>query len=137
MACSITHDNDALDDGGDQPMAYTSTYGDEGIGDEMVNNEMDGDKEIGHEGDGDEDVEDMDFDDEGDEKSESAAHTLSAADQLLEDEKKDTSSFKLMRNDILVTPSNSDDDDNEVVSNLICVPTFVEFHDVDMADPEL
>ena len=67
VAGSTTHDNDALDDGGDQPMADTSTHGDE-----MVNNEMDGD-------------EDVEFDDEGDEideESESATHILSAATLL-------------------------------------------------------
>jgi hypothetical protein len=148
MASSTTHDDDALDDGGDQPMADTSTHGDEGIGDEMVNNEMDGDEEVGHEGDGDEevgnvdvgdeDVQDVEFDDEGDEESESATHTLCTADQLLKDEEEDTSSSKFMRSDILVCPSNSDDDDdNRVVSKARCVPTFVEFHDVDMTYPKL
>jgi hypothetical protein len=134
-------------------MADTPTHGDEGIGDEMdddemVNNKMDGDEEVGLEGDGDEevglerdgdeDVQDVEIDDEDVEESESAAHTLLVADQLLEDEEDDTSSSKLMRSDILVTPANNDDDDdNEVVSKARCVPTFAEFHDVDMTDPEL
>jgi hypothetical protein len=110
VACSITQDNDALDDDGDQPMA--------GIGDDM-----DGDEDVGHEGDGDEDVEC----DDDDEVSEPATYTVpSNADQLLYDEEEDTSSSKLMRSDILVTPYNSDDD-NEVVNNARCVPTFAEF----------
>jgi hypothetical protein len=56
---------------------------------------------------------------------------------LLEDEEENTSSSKFMKSDILVCPSNSDDDDdNRVVSKARCMPTFVEFHDVDMAYPK-
>jgi hypothetical protein len=131
VACSITQDNDALDDGGDESMA---NIGDDMDGDEEVGNKGDGDEDVRHEGDGDEDVE---CDDEDVEVSEPTAHTVpSNADQLLYDEEEDTSSSKLMRNDILITPCNSDDD-NEVVSNARCVPTFVEFQDVDMANPNL
>ena len=121
VACSITHDNEALDDGGD---------------------EMDDDKDVEDVvGDGDEDVEDVVYDegqrDDDDEVNESTTHTLSAADQLLDDEEDDTSSSKLMRSDLLVTLSYSDDDDNEVVSKPRCVLTFAKFYDIDMADPEL
>jgi hypothetical protein len=154
VACSITLDNDALDDGADELMA---NIGDDMDSDEEeVGNEGDGDEDVGHEGGGDEDVEcddgdgdedvecddgdgdeDMECDDEDVEESEPTAHTVpSNANQLLYDEEEDASSSNLMRSDILITPSNSDDD-NEVVSNARCVPTFVEFQDVDMVDPNL
>jgi hypothetical protein len=92
VACSITQDNDALDGGGDQPMADIGDdmdgdeeVGHKGGGDEEVRLDGDGDEDVGHDGDGDEDVEC------DDEVSELVAHTVpSNADQLLYDEEDDT-----------------------------------------------
>jgi hypothetical protein len=102
----------------------------------MDGDDGDGDEEVGNIEVDDKDVENVEFDYDDDDESECDAHTCTG-DQMFKDKEEDTSSFKLMRSDILVSPSNSDDDDNEVVSKPRCVPTFAEFHDVDMDDPKL
>jgi hypothetical protein len=146
----MSRDDDAWDDGG-EPVASTSTYGDDTsiFGDGDGGDNEDGDGDGGDEDDGDKEAGDGDcghggdgHEEAGDEHSEvieqetahvgGSRHLASFGGRML----KDQVSSNLGRSDILVTPPKSDEE-NEVGSRPSCVTRISEFHDADMEDHKL
>jgi hypothetical protein len=137
---SLMSDDDDAWDAGDEPMAGTSTCGDETstFGD-VWHDFIDFDEEAGDENDGD------GSDDEGGHEEAAEPETThvgglrdpaSLGGRLLDDEEEDKVSSNLARSDILVTRPKSDEE-YKVNSRAKCVTRTSQFKDVDMEDPHL
>jgi hypothetical protein len=143
----VMSDDDDACDTVDEPIANTSTRGDEtSTFRDDWHDFIDFDEEAGGENDGDSGESDGDGGDEEGAHEEAAqlktthvggssGSTISDG-RLLDDDEEDEVSSKLVRNDILVTPPKSDEE-YEAISGARYVTRTSQFEDVDMEDPHL